>query len=336
MTTTGDHNLYGLDYQNQSHLHNRDGVLIDVHTHVHLSNGKHEAEFLQAEQVVSVAQEFGVRCIWSMSPARDIPRLRERFGDLFVFNGYIDKSSGEPDSGVFRRLEEYFEAGVKIVKLWAGPRAGRTNFQLDAPWRVQVVRRAVAAGIRVFMAHIADPDLRFRHFYDDRNLFGSKADHFAALERMLCLFPDVIWIVAHMGGSPEDPDRLESLLERHPNLHFDTSATKWQVREVSSRHERYHALISRWSKRFLFGSDVVTRTGTQRELYASRYWCQRTLWESQYQGPSPIADEDWQLENSTKSPQLCGLGLPESVLANVNSGNANRILPVPGLKTCRG
>ena len=30
-----------------------------------------------------------------------------------------------------------------------------------------------------------------------------------------------------------------------------------------------------------------------REHYVSRYWCQRTLWESTWEGPSPIADPDW-------------------------------------------
>ena len=63
---------------------------------------------------------------------------------------------------------------------------------------------------------------------------------------MLQLFPDVTWIGAHMGGDPEHPDHLEGLLERYPNLHFDTSATKWQVREVSPRSEAIRGLIVRY------------------------------------------------------------------------------------------
>ena len=53
----------------------------------------------------------------------------------------------------------------------------------------------------------------------------------------------MIWIGAHMGGDPEHPDHLEALLEKYPHLHLDTSATKWQVREVSPRAAAHRELI---------------------------------------------------------------------------------------------
>ena len=74
-------------------------------------------------------------------------------------------------------------------------------------------------------------------------------------------FPDVSFIAAHMGGDPENPDCLEELLGLYPNLSFDTSATKWQVREVSLRSHQMKRLICRYPDRFLFGSDLVTRPG---------------------------------------------------------------------------
>jgi len=323
-----DHNLHGQDYQNRAHLRHRNGGLIDVHAHMHLMKGKLETETFQAELLVNVALEFGVRCLWTMSPSDHIVRLKERFGDLLIFNGYIDKATQEPDDAVYRRLDQYLEAGVRIIKLWAGPKPRGRDALLDVPWRFEIVRRSINAGIRVFMAHVADPDIRFRHAYDDQRIFSTKQEHYSALEKMLLMFPEVTWIVAHMGGWPENPDRLESLLERHANLYFDTSATRWQVREVSCRHERFHDLISRWSDRFLFGSDLVTRPASEREHYVSRYWCQRTLWESQYRGQSPIADEDWKLENPTASPLLCGLSLPDHVLDKLYFGNAFQILPI--------
>jgi hypothetical protein len=131
-----------------------------------------------------------------------------------------------------------------------------------------------------------------------------------------------------MGGDPEHPDHLEELLQRYPQLHLDTSATKWQVREVSARRQAVRALVCRHPQRFLFGSDLVTRPGLPRDHYVSRYWCQRTLWESDWEGPSPIADPDYTAEEGAPpTPVLRGLSLPAEVLAQVYHGNASRLLP---------
>src|SRR5262249_57698053 len=98
------------------------------------------------------------------------------------------------------------------------------------------------------------------------------------LRRLLDAFPEHTWIGAHMGGDPEHPDHLEGLLERYPHLFFDTSATKWQVRECSAHREAVRSLIERHPDRFLFGSDLVTRPDLPRDHYGSRHLCLRALW----------------------------------------------------------
>ena len=128
-----------------------------------------------------------------------------------------------------------------------------------------------------------------------------------------------------MGGDPEHPDHLEKLLEEFPHLHFDTSATKWQVREVSRRRDAVHALVCRYPDRFLFGSDLVTGHMHVREHYVSRYRAaKRTLWESRLgRGPSPIHDPDYDPgEGEGTRATLRGLDLPRDVLEKVYSGNA--------------
>ena len=147
------------------------------------------------------------------------------------------------------------------------------------------------------MVHVADPDAWFKTAYADSAKFGTKPQQYEGLERMLQMFPDLTWIGAHMGGDVEHPDHLEALLEKYPHLYFDTSATKWQVREASRHPDAVRALICRYPDRFFFGSDLVTRHTLEREHYVSRYWCQRTLWESDWQGPSPIADGDFKAED---------------------------------------
>jgi hypothetical protein len=113
---------------------------------------------------------------------------------------------------------------------------------------------------------------------------------------------------------------LQSLLDRHANLLLDSSATKWIVREVARTPERVRAFIIRNSERILFGSDVVVDDKLDFEHYASRYWCQRTMWETPDRGESPIEDPD-----AENPPRLAGLDLPVDVLARLYHENAERI-----------
>ncbi|MEM8496110.1 MAG: hypothetical protein AAF663_12080, partial [Planctomycetota bacterium] len=100
---------------------------------------------------------------------------------------------------------------------------------------------------------------------------------------------------AHMGGTPEDLDFLQTLLDRHPNFVVDTSACKWQVRELSRHPERFASFCQRNQGRVLFGTDIVASEQMDQvgdDLYASRWWALRTLIETDYDGPSPIVDPD--------------------------------------------
>jgi predicted TIM-barrel fold metal-dependent hydrolase len=333
---TPEHNVTGLDFDDRRHFRYAGPPLIDVHAHVMLTRPTHPPELAgtgegsleQAATMLEVARQFGVGRIYSMCPAEDIAPLRQRFGDLLGFNGLVSKSSlDESDEAVYRRLEEYLAAGVEIIKLWSAPRGRERGLFVDAPWRKEAVRRARVAGVRVVMVHVADPDTWFRTVYADAGRFGTKAEQYPGLCRMLEEFPDMTWIAAHMGGDVEHPDHLEELLGRYPHLFLDTSATKWQVREASARREAVRDLMCRRPERFLFGSDLVTRHGLPRAHYVSRYWCQRTLWESGWEGPSPIADPDHVPEGEQTTPTLRGLHLPPDVLRRVYHDNAAQLLP---------
>ena len=322
-----EYNVTSVDFSGRDHFRYCGPPLIDVHAHVWVTREGPDAGLAQAEKFLAVAQEFNVERVWTMSPPEDIPLLRERFGLRLGFNGLINKKPDEPDDAAYRLLDRFLAEDVKLIKFWASPRAEGDSLFRDVPWRADVIRRASAAGVRVVMVHVADPDIWFEHRYTDRNRYGTKAEHYAGLERLIQEFPNIRWIAAHMGGDPENPDCLEELLDLYPNLFFDTSATKWQVREMSLRAQRMKRLVCRYPDRFLFGSDLVTRPGLAREHYVSRYWCQRTLLESDWRGQSPIEDSDWSLEHASDSPALVGLNLPADVLEPVYRGNARRLLP---------
>ncbi len=336
--TIPEYNVTGQDYGKRDHLVYTGAPIVDIHAHVTMTSpdekkdapsggagaaGSSEAAALMLE----VAAEFGVGRTYSMCPPQDIAPLKERFGDRLAFNGPISKKLEEPDEAAYRTLDRFLAEGIEIVKLWAAPRGRDRGLILDAPWRIEAVKRARAAGIRTVMVHVGDPDVWWTHTYTDVAKFGTKADQYLPLKKMLEMFADLKWIGAHMGGDPEHPDHLEELLVAYPHLHFDTSATKWQAREVSRRGEAIRSLICRFPDRFLFGSDLVTRHTLVRDHYVSRYWCQRTLWESSWTGPRPIADADDQTaDGKPAATPLQGISLPAEVLAKVYSENARRLL----------
>jgi hypothetical protein len=324
-----EYNVTGVDFADRRHFRYSGPQLVDIHAHVAKlgEDVSRPSEEDQADFMFEVADDFDVGRIVSMCPPEDIPGLRQRFGDGIRFNGSISKKLDEPDEVAYRLLDRFLELGIQVVKFWAAPRGREQGLFVDAPWRIEAVRRARAAGVRVFMVHVADPDVWFKTVYADAAKFGAKAEQYVGLERLLQMFPDVNWIAAHMGGDPEHTDHLQALLERYPHLSFDTSATKWQVREVSAHRDAIRSLILRFPDRFLFGSDLVTRSGLSPEHYMSRYWCQRTLWESDWEGRSPIKDFDYvRPENEPGTPMLRGLALPQEVLLQVYCNNAVRLL----------
>jgi hypothetical protein len=341
MSTLPEFNVTGIDYADRRHLHYQ-GPIIDFHAHVMITRPGDPtsgpppgtgpgASIAQAEMMLDVGSEFGVHQTVTMCPADDIEPLRERFGERLAFNAMVNKKTAdESDELALQNFQRFLELGVKVVKLWSAPRGRERGLVIDAPWRIEAVKRARSAGVRMVMVHVADPDVWFRTVYADAAKFGTKPDQYVGLERMMNLFPDMIWIGAHMAGDSEHPDHLQALLEKYPQFYIDTSATKWQVREVSPRADAHRALIAKFPDRFLFGTDLVTRHHLTREHYVSRYWCQRTLWESAWTGRSPIADGDYTpTDGDATTPMLHGVGLPDEVLDLVYFRNAERLLNLP-------
>jgi hypothetical protein len=108
--------------------------------------------------------------------------------------------------------------------------------------------------------------------------------------------------------------------------------------------------LQRFGGRVLFGSDIYTSdehltagnkereilalAGSPEEafdLYASRYWALRTLFETDHVGPSPIADPDLAMVEprtytDMDAPQLVGKEVPPDVLASVYHDAAHALL----------
>lgn len=292
---------------------------------------------------------FGIEQIYSMTRLSDVGAVKSALGEAVRFIAVPDFSAADRrrafQEGFLEAIEAFHAHGARIVKFWAAPRsvdyaleAGEPGLlRLDHPWRRRAMDLAQSLGM-MFMTHVADPDTWFAAKYADASRYGSKPEQYLPLERLLDEYT-LPWIAAHMGGWPEDLDFLDGLLERHGNLHLDTSATKWMARELSKHpRERLVEFLSRWSGRILFGSDLVITDEHLRpghsdrgmgrlasdedeafEVYASRYFTLRTLWETDYVGQSPIADPDLAMLDPERfdamsAPTIRGASLPTDML----------------------
>lgn len=339
--------------------------ILDIHSHI---NGPGALTIYR-----EVADLFGVHEVYTMVGIGSARTVRDVFGSRARFIAFPTMRGGDRHramgEGFLEDIQTFHDSfGARMIKLWNAPRmfdffpdgTGDDLIAFDSPWRVRQVQLAAQLGMGV-MVHVADPDTWFATKYADAAKYRRKRDHFVALERMLDRFP-VPWLGAHMGGSPEDLDFLDGMLTRHPNYHIDTSATKWVVRELSKHaRERVVAFFEKWQGRILFGSDIVTTDEhlvpppsqgdnarhpmadladspqAAFDLYASRYLALRMMFETDYDGQSPIADPDLRMVDPSiadplAAPRLRGLRLPRQLLATLYRGAAEAFLAKVGEK----
>ncbi len=313
-------NMLGIDYRAAAAGLPYRQPIIDAHIHIN--------DVAHAKVLIEVAQWFGIDSFWSQSAPELIDPLRDTFGDRFIFVAGPNYAAKEKDETFttdwLHRLEVYRSKGARLAKFWAAPRGldFHPTFRLDDPTRLHAMKRACELGY-MLMFHVADPDTWFATKYRDTTKYGSKAEHYRRLENVLAQFSDTPVLLAHLAGHPEDLDHLQQLLDNHPNVYLDTSATKWMVRELSKHEpEKFSAFLRRNPLRVLFGSDIVVNAkddpATVHDLYASRYWALRTLLETDYRGSSPIVDPDLHAVNPTlptdSTASMNGMTLPTDLL----------------------
>ncbi len=318
MTAATSANRLKLDYRAVP-ARKTSGPIWDIHTHVYA--GPQAAAFFEA------ARLYGVTRVLSMTPLEDVPPLRDAYGDALGFIA-IPNWRRMDASADFRRqwiadLAEFRRLGARLCKFWmAPPMRQRSGFTVDHPFIRPVVDAALDLGFE-FMIHVGDPAEWFQPGarYADTRVFGTKDDQYPQLQWLANYVAPRTVVAAHMAGSMENTARLQRLLDLHPNLVLDSSATKWIVRAVAQQPDAARAFLLRYSTRVLFGSDLVAN-GQYPDFdhYASRYWVHRQMWESTYRGESPIDDPD-----AVGPPQLAGLDLPPDVLTRMYRENARRL-----------
>lgn len=347
-------NRFGLDYVAEaSEFQTLPFPIIDAHSHL---SGESAAQIYRR-----AAELYGIGLTYSMTGPESAPGVRKVLGDAVRFIVTPDFQPKDPKraltDGFMERIHQLRDHGARIVKFWAAPRGRDLAEKAGAPDALNINSQPYLNVMKLTedlgmlaMVHVGDPDTWFATKYADPDRYGTKQEHYERFESVLDRF-SMPFIAAHCGGWPENLPFLDGMLERHSNLYLDTSAAKWMVRELSKHSsDDIVRFFTKWKGRLLFGSDIVvadahlSSAGENEEmaskasgeseafdLYASRYWALRKLFESSYNGESPIADPDLVMVNPDRfsesdAPLLQGHSLPADVLKSLYHDAARELL----------
>ncbi len=314
-----DFNRSSLDFRKPMPRPTARGLIIDAHCH--LFAARHAPAWFEA------AAHYGLDVFITMTPLEEAILLQREYPNRLQFIA-IPKWTEIDWDDWHRRLESFYNLGSRIIKFHMAPGTmDARKYSFESPGIRKIIADAKSRGM-ILMSHVGDPTTWYDSKYTDHARYGTRERHYQMWEAMLEEHRDHPWLGAHLGGNPEDLPRLQSLLDRFPNLYLDCSATRWMVREISARRDAAREFFIRNQDRILFGSDQVSGDDRGFDFLASRFWCHRKLWDTAYQGPSPIYDPDLPAD---KQPTLRGLALPTDVLQKLYHDNAVQMLASVGV-----
>ena len=322
-----EHNRIALDFRRPMPRPKVKGLVIDFHCH--LLAARHGKEWFEA------ADHYGIDTFFTMNSLEEAVGIQRdnpgRVHFIAVPKWQDSSLTGQAfiDDWALR-IEAFHNLGSRIVKFHVAPGTmAARGMRLDSP-ALKVIFDTLYARNMAIMTHVGDPDTWYHGKYAANvPKYGLRDDHYKMWESMLARHPkELPWIGAHLGGNPEDMGRLQSLLDRYPNLYLDCSATRWIVREISKQRDEAREFFIRNADRIIFGSDQVSGDDRGFDFLASRFWCHRKLWETAYVGPSPIFDPDLP-EN--QQPIMHGLALPDDVLQKLYHDNAVKVMRMVGV-----
>jgi hypothetical protein len=322
-----DHNRTGVDFRRPMPRPPVKGIVIDFHCH--LLAARHAPAWFES------ARHYGIDVFLTMTPLEEAMKLqREWPGKLnfIVVPKWQDITTTTLANWLDdwrRRLDMFCNLGSRMVKFHMAPGTiERRGLKLDSPL-LEPFFEAIIHRRMAVMTHVGDPDTWYCTKYADCGKYGRRDEHYEMWTRVMSRYPEIPWVGAHMGGNPENLERLQSLLDRFPNLQLDCSATRWMVREISARRDEAREFFIKNADRIIWGSDQVSGDDRGFDFLASRWWAHRKLWETAYIGRTPIFDPDLPED---QQPQLRGLALPDEVLQKLYHDNAVRFLDRIGVR----
>lgn len=208
------------------------------------------------------------------------------------------------DEDAPQKLQKYITQGAKGVKLFAGHGASHGHgpfhtMPLDDP-KLNAVYEVIKQNNLPVLFHV-----NYAKFKDE-------------FERVLTAHPTMKVLCPHFCLTLRDTRKVNSLLERHPNLWMDASFGWIQFqaegyRRIDAKPEKVRKVIEAHSDRFLYGTDLVLTDYENKD----EEWI--TMNMSFYR--DLLERETYSFYGLSGGP-LTGLNLSETVLTKIYRDNA--------------
>ena len=323
----------------------------DVHTHIHPAEIARAYRLLSAHGIRRFVNlsggPAGETLEWQLRAAREtgVPAITFTAIDWRGFGeaGWLDREE--------RRLRAAAALGAKGVKiskalgLLVRDAAGR-RVPIDDP-RLDPLFETMASLGLVCTIHSGDPKAFFEppgpenERYRELSLnpqwsfYGPEYPDwetvFGEFVRRVERHPRLIFIGAHFGNDPEEPERVAALLRRLPNLYVDTAARIGELGrdDKAGRREVVRKIFIEYADRILFGTDTMVMPGSlilgapeerpHTAEDADHFFDAHVRFfetsDRHFQHPTPIQG-DW---------TISGIDLPEEVLRKIYWENAIRL-----------
>jgi uncharacterized protein len=300
-------------------------AVTDVHSHPYAETPEAIAQWVKLLDQVNVRTSF----ILTGKTGAAFRELARKYstahpGRFLMFAGFDETDPAAPDYGerLRRGLREDVEAGAaglgELTDKGLGlVRVGDTPYFIDDARFDPLWDEAAELGLPVFV-HIAEP-AAFYEPPDERNelrraanwsLYGKGTPGFQAMiakfENVLSRHPRTQFVAVHAFNLANDLSAVGALLDRHPNVQIDFAARMWELARQPFTARRF--LVSR-ADRILLGTDndptLAMYLAHVRQLETEDEW----FWP---------ADAEWW--------RGYGMGLPDGVLKEIYTANAEKLL----------
>jgi predicted TIM-barrel fold metal-dependent hydrolase len=318
--------------------------IIDAHNHLGLDFGGGWSERSPTELLDRLDEAYVKTYVdldggWSEAilDAR-LHKFKSAAPERFIFfggPGWKNWSDDGPRFGELaaKRFRAQVARGAQGLKIWKdlglhvrdeqGALVAVDDARIDPLW-------SVASELKVpVVIHVADPPAFFdpldavNERWDELHAhpewqfpsppFPSFMSIMEALARLVARFPDLKFVIAHVGCYAENLEWVAALMDRCPNVFVDISA---RISELGRQPFSAKRFIERFSDRVLFGIDC----GPSLSAYHTYYRFLETDDEYFNYDDSPVPQQGrW---------QIYGLNLPAPVLENIYYNNAAKLFGI--------
>ncbi len=293
--------------------------IIDGHVHIfgHGLEGVKDMLAYEKKQGYTACNFLSCECMGDAAQNALGIYLKALAPENFAFGGLTYRY----DCDFARELEELREIGFDGMKMVENKPTLRKELGVPSndPRYDRFYEKLQEAQIPL-VAHVADPEECWDralipdwaydagYFYGD-GTYVAKETLYAEMEDVLCRFPGLKVILAHLFFMSADLERLTDLMERHPNVCLDIVSGTEMYWNFGKRSQEWREFFMRYQDRIIYGTDNMNLYDAEEIQNAD---ITNDLQQSFLESSGTVFAWD---------KQTTGIALPQDVLQKIYRGN---------------